>query len=88
MKESQILEPCAASSLKCWSIAYRSFEGRREQILIAATRVFGNRTAAERWLHSRVLGLGRQTPCSLLSTRSDYEHVNTFLSQIEYGVYV
>lgn len=88
MNELQIVAFCPNSLLKCWSLAYRCFEGRNEQILVTATLVLGTRESAEHWLLSSARGLDYEVPCRMLSIRSGYEQVDTLLRQIEYGVYI
>lgn len=55
---------------------------------MVATRVLGNRTHAEHWLHQPARGLDYRLPCSLVSNTSGYKRVHTLLNQIEYGIYV
>lgn len=88
MNETQIVAFCPTSRLECWSPVHRCFVGRRDQILMLATRVLGTRALAEPWLVKPVLGLNHQVPCSMLSTRLGYEHVDRFLQKLEYGIYV
>lgn len=88
MNELQIVALSPSAPIACWSMAHRCFVGRCEQVLMIATRVFGTRKHAERWLRDPAYGLGRQVPCGMLATRSGYEDVDRFLNQLEYGVYI
>lgn len=88
MKEPHILAICLNPTLGCWSSAHRCFTGRCERIMFLATRVLGSRVLAEQWLHKPAIGLGRQLPCNMLTTRSGYEQVSTLLERIEQGIYV
>jgi putative toxin-antitoxin system antitoxin component (TIGR02293 family) len=60
----------------------------RAKILAKAYAIFGSQEDAERWLRSPAIGLNRQRPIDLLAIRAGAEIVETFLSQLEYGVYV
>jgi hypothetical protein len=86
--ELQIVAFCPALPIECWSPTQRCFLGRREQVLLLATRVFGNRKIAMRWLSEPALGLQNQAPCSILENSSGYTTINTFLKQLEHGIYV
>lgn len=58
------------------------------EILAKATEVFGSQEEAERWLERPAMGLNRHRPIDLLATPAGVELVETFLVQLEYGVYV
>jgi len=58
------------------------------EILAKATAVFGSQAEAERWLERPAIGLNRHRPIDLLETPAGIELVETYLKQIEYGVYV
>jgi putative toxin-antitoxin system antitoxin component (TIGR02293 family) len=58
------------------------------EILTKATAVFGSQEAAEQWLGRPAMGLDRNRPIDLLATPAGVEMVETFLTQLEYGVYV
>ncbi|MBV9835490.1 MAG: DUF2384 domain-containing protein [Alphaproteobacteria bacterium] len=58
------------------------------EILAKATAVFGTQEEAERWLERPAMGLNRHRPIDLLATAAGVELVETFLVQLEYGVYV
>lgn len=88
MNDLQIVALSPSAPIACWSMVHRCFVGRSEQVLMIATRVFGTRKHAERWLHDPAYGLGWQVPCDMLSKRLGYEDVDRFLNQIEHGVYV
>lgn len=59
-----------------------------EQILEKAATVLGSRQVAERWIKEPARGLNRRRPLDLLSTAAGREKVNTYLCQIEHGVYI
>ena len=58
------------------------------EILAKATEVMGTQRDAEEWLDEPAMGLNGQKPLDLLATAAGTELVETFLGQIEYGVYV
>ena len=58
------------------------------EILAKATEVMGTQRDAEEWLDEPAMGLNGQKPLDLLATAAGPELVETFLGQIEYGVYV
>lgn len=65
-------------SSKAWKIA---------EIFALAERVHG-KEEAQRWMETPAYTLGGETPINLLSTTAGIEAVETYLMQIEYGVYV
>ena len=60
---------------------------RFAEILAKAIGVFGSKEEAERWMEEPAIGLNRERPINLLSTTAGTELVDTYLDQIEYGVY-
>lgn len=58
------------------------------EILAQATTVFGTQAEAEAWLERPAIGLNRRKPIDLLATPAGVELVETYLTQIAYGVYV
>ena len=58
------------------------------EILAKATEVMGSQRDAEEWLNEPAIGLNGHKPLDLLTTSAGAELVETFLGQIEYGVYV
>jgi putative toxin-antitoxin system antitoxin component (TIGR02293 family) len=56
--------------------------------LAKATEVMGSQRHAEEWLSEPATGLNGQKPIDLLATAAGTDLVETFLGQIEYGVYV
>lgn len=58
------------------------------EILAKATEVMGSQRDAEEWLNEPAMGLNGQKPLELLATAAGTELVETFLGQIEYGVYM
>jgi putative toxin-antitoxin system antitoxin component (TIGR02293 family) len=59
-----------------------------EAVLAKAAAVFGSRQAAEEWMDKPAIGLNRQKPIDLLSSIEGRELVCTYLTQIEFGVYI
>jgi putative toxin-antitoxin system antitoxin component (TIGR02293 family) len=53
-----------------------------------AAAVFGSRDAAERWMVSPAFGLDHRRPIDVACTVEERRFVQTYLAQIEYGVYV
>ena len=58
------------------------------EILVKASEVMGSQRDAEEWLNEPAIGLNGHKPLDLLTTSAGAELVETFLGQIEYGVYV
>ncbi|HTN62880.1 MAG TPA: antitoxin Xre/MbcA/ParS toxin-binding domain-containing protein [Devosia sp.] len=58
------------------------------EILAKASEVMGSQRDAEEWLNEPAIGLNGYKPLDLLTTSAGAELVETFLGQIEYGVYV
>jgi putative toxin-antitoxin system antitoxin component (TIGR02293 family) len=58
------------------------------EILAKATEVFGSQEEAERWLERPAMGLDGHRPVDLMATSAGTELVETFLEQLEHGVYV
>ncbi len=58
------------------------------EILAKATEVFGSQKEAEQWLERPAIGLNQRRPIDLLETPAGVELVETYLRQLEYGVYV
>lgn len=56
--------------------------------LSKAARVLGSEEAAEQWMREPAMGLNRQVPAKLVGTVAGAALVDTFLDQLEYGVYV
>jgi putative toxin-antitoxin system antitoxin component (TIGR02293 family) len=48
----------------------------------------GSEEAARQWMSEPAMGLNRQVPAELMATAAGAELVDTFLEQLEYGVYV
>lgn len=57
------------------------------ELLARAEGIFGSRRAAEEWMAKPAIGLEQRRPIDLLSTAAGVEMVETYLTQIEYGVY-
>lgn len=58
------------------------------EILAKASEVMGSQRDAEEWLNEPAIGLNGYRPLDLLTTSAGAELVETYLGQIEYGVYV
>ena len=58
------------------------------EILVKASEVMGSQRNAEEWLNEPAIGLNGHRPLDLLTPSAGAELVETFLGQIEYGVYV
>lgn len=61
---------------------------RFAEILARAMDVMGSKAAAESWLESPAMGLDNRRPIDLLASTAGAEAVETYLLQMEYGVYV
>lgn len=61
---------------------------RYKAALAEATKVFGDEKRARQWMREPAIGLNRQLPAELVATAEGAELVQTYLAQIEYGVYV
>lgn len=68
----------AEQSARTWRFA---------RILGKATRVFGDQSAAERWMAEPATGLDARRPIELIVTPVGAELVENFLDRIDYGVY-
>ena len=56
-------------------------------VITQATAVFGEQTAAERWLDGSALALNHKRPIDLLRTPPGRNLVCNLLTRLEYGVY-
>lgn len=56
-------------------------------LLTKAVTTFGDQRAAEEWMMAPAIGLNRERPIDLLSTPAGTALVETYLDQIEYGVF-
>ena len=61
---------------------------RRAEIYRLATEVFGDADSAQRWMLEPAIGLNQQVPAQLIEAPEGAALVETYLLQIEYGVYV
>ena len=50
--------------------------------------MFGDEKRARQWMREPAFGLNRQLPADLVATAEGAELVQTYLAQIEHGVYV
>lgn len=65
-----------------------SQKDRYAAALSKAASVLGSEEAAQQWMREPAMGLDRQVPAKLVGTVAGAELVNTFLDQLEHGVYV
>jgi putative toxin-antitoxin system antitoxin component (TIGR02293 family) len=65
-----------------------SRRARYAAALSKAASVLGSQEAAEQWMREPAMGLNRQVPAKLVGTVAGAALVDTFLDQLEYGVYV
>lgn len=63
-------------------------KARYAAALAKATRLLGSEDVARLWMQEPAMGLNRQVPAKLVSTVAGAELVDTFLEQLEHGVYV
>ena len=63
-------------------------DDRRAEIYALATEVLGEAGLAERWMLEPVIGLNQRVPADLIDTPEGADLVETYLMQIEHGVYV
>ncbi|WP_081717225.1 MULTISPECIES: antitoxin Xre/MbcA/ParS toxin-binding domain-containing protein [unclassified Pseudomonas] len=82
-----LLGPCSSANSRCWSIQFRCFVARKDQVRSQAAFVLGNDRLASDWLTLPAVGLERRSPCSLLADNEGYRHVCEYLVRINYGVY-
>ena len=61
---------------------------RHAAALRKATGVLGSEEAARQWMREPAIGLDRQVPAKLVGSAAGAELVDTFLEQLEHGVYV
>nr|WP_127092234.1 antitoxin Xre/MbcA/ParS toxin-binding domain-containing protein [Aquabacter cavernae] len=99
LKDSVVLEQGIGISVRTYQ-RQRNEEGGRlsleqssrtykfAEILTKAILAFGSRADAEAWLMRPALGLNQNAPIDLMETSAGLELVETYLTQIEYGVYV
>lgn len=59
-----------------------------DPILEKATAVFGSLERANEWMLEPAFGLDLQRPIDVAATAQGRELVETYLGQIEYGVYI
>lgn len=78
---------CPPTPPRCWSNQFRCFVARRNQVVRQAIHVLGNDRLASEWLTRPALGLGKRTPCTLLTDYEGFLQVWQHLTRIEYGVY-
>jgi putative toxin-antitoxin system antitoxin component (TIGR02293 family) len=65
-----------------------SRKARYAAALAKATSVLGSEDVARQWMREPARGLNRQAPVKLVGTKVGPQLVDTFLEQLEYGVYV
>lgn len=52
-----------------------------------ATKAFGSREVAEKWLAQKAIALDRERPIDLLGSAPGIEAVKDLLTRIEFGIY-
>lgn len=62
-------------STSCWPSAHGAFLIRHAQIFQKAMEVLGTEELAKRWMIKPALGLGSNTPCTLLWHHESYAQV-------------
>lgn len=65
-----------------------SQDERRAEICRFAAEVLGDAELAQSWMLEPAIGLNQQIPVELIETPEGAALVETYLMQIEYGVYV
>ena len=78
-REAQVLRLSPEQGSRAWSFA---------AVLAQATEVLGSQKAAEDWLRAPARGLEGRVPLDLLDTSAGRAMVETYLRQMEYGIYV
>lgn len=58
------------------------------EILGMAIEVLGSKEAAETWMNTPAIGLERRKPIDLLASTAGTEAVETYLTRMDYGVYM
>lgn len=61
-------------------------ESRRARILARASKVFGSRAVAKRWLEQPVMTPNQKRPIDLLVTPAGAEMLEEFLAALEHGI--
>jgi putative toxin-antitoxin system antitoxin component (TIGR02293 family) len=61
---------------------------RYATIFSKAVQVLGSEASAREWMGQPAIGLDQQIPATLVKTAGGAELVDTYLDQIEHGVYV
>lgn len=64
-----------------------SIKQRYASTLAKAAKVLGSEKHARQWMREPATFLNRQVPAELVRTPEGAELVDTYLNQIEYGVY-
>lgn len=60
----------------------------RTQLFEKMVTILGSRDIAESWLARQAIGLNSQRPIDLISTKHGRKMVESYLDQLEHGVYV
>jgi putative toxin-antitoxin system antitoxin component (TIGR02293 family) len=61
---------------------------RYATIFSKAVQVLGSEVSAGKWMDEPAIGLNQQIPAELVRTAGGAKLVDTYLDQIEHGVYV
>ena len=76
-----------AARMGCLSVEHRCFASAQMQVLSRATVVLGDPGRASSWLVSRVRGLDRRQPCTLMHNADDLILVMDVLTRIENRIF-
>ncbi|WP_281968282.1 MbcA/ParS/Xre antitoxin family protein [Roseovarius nanhaiticus] len=60
---------------------------RYEDIMQQAIVIFGGKEAAENWMHQPAMALDHRKPIEIIRASGGAEILESYLTQIEYGVY-
>lgn len=78
-READVVRLSPEQGSRAWSFA---------AVLAQATEVLGDQKAAEDWLRTPARGLEGRVPLDLMETSAGRAMVETYLRQMEYGIYV
>nr|WP_267924095.1 MbcA/ParS/Xre antitoxin family protein [Pseudomonas sp. Au-Pse12] len=86
MTRPEIVAPCTAHVIACWSVEHRSFIAWYQQICRVANQVYGSSTLRAGWMEAPRVGFGHQAPCILLSTPTGYSVIYKWLMRLDHGI--
>ena len=76
------------SALSRSEVLMTTRQERYVTILSKAVQVLGSEASAREWMEQPAIGLDQQIPAKLIRTAGGAKLVDTYLDQIEHGVYV